>query len=264
MEPCKGLRQYTIASEAVRELYKLMRSKQDLQYNLTVRTVYNKLYNRMSIRDALASLQTFVDVSDPDINLPNIVHLYQTAEGIRSAGLPDWMQLVGLIHDLGKCIYLRGQTALGTSLDAQWGIVGDTFIVGEPLPSVLIYPEFNSLNPDSNLSIYIKHCGLDNCLVSFGHDEYMYQVLTQNPGCTIPLEGLYMIRYHSLYAWHTGGAYKHLESETDIKMKPSVKLFNSFDLYTKENKECTPEYLLELQNYYDILIKKYLPETLLF
>ena len=43
-----------------------------------------------------------VDESDPDLDLPNIVHAFQTAERIREEH-PDkeWFQLVGLIHDLG-------------------------------------------------------------------------------------------------------------------------------------------------------------------
>ena len=46
---------------------------------------------------------TLVDESDPDIDLPNIIHAFQTAEQIR-AKHPDkeWFQLTGLIHDLGK------------------------------------------------------------------------------------------------------------------------------------------------------------------
>ena len=47
-----------------------------------------------------------VDESDPDIDLPNSVHAFQTAERIR-AEHPDkeWFQLTGLIHDLGKVIF---------------------------------------------------------------------------------------------------------------------------------------------------------------
>ena len=44
-----------------------------------------------------------VDESDPDLDLPNIVHAFQTAERIREEH-PDqeWFHLVGLIHDLGE------------------------------------------------------------------------------------------------------------------------------------------------------------------
>ena len=46
--------------------------------------------------------------SDPDSSLPNKLHMLQTAEGLRRAGHPDWMQLMGLVHDLGKIMYLWG------------------------------------------------------------------------------------------------------------------------------------------------------------
>ena len=35
-----------------------------------------------------------VDASDPDADLPNRIHMLQTAEGLRKAGHPDWMQVV--------------------------------------------------------------------------------------------------------------------------------------------------------------------------
>ena len=44
-----------------------------------------------------------MDESDPDFALPNAIHAYQTAERIRRVHPDkDWMQLTGLIHDLGK------------------------------------------------------------------------------------------------------------------------------------------------------------------
>ena len=41
--------------------------------------------------------------------------------------------------------------------------------------------------------IYEPGCGLDNVLISWGHDEYLYRVLKHNK-CTIPDEGMAMIR----------------------------------------------------------------------
>jgi hypothetical protein len=43
---------------------------------------------RMKPWDAVELMETFVDVSDPDVELPQIVHMLQTAESIRNAGLP--------------------------------------------------------------------------------------------------------------------------------------------------------------------------------
>lgn len=56
-----------------------------------------------TIMDALESLNDLVDESDPDVDIPNIVHAFQTAERIREVyPNEDWFHLVGLIHDLGK------------------------------------------------------------------------------------------------------------------------------------------------------------------
>ena len=96
-----------------------------------------------------ARLENFVDISDPDISLPNYHHGIQTAEGIRADGHPEWLQLVGLIHDFGKILYLKGCDNDGTSESTQWGIVGDTFIVGCKIPNTIVYPEYNKLNQDN-------------------------------------------------------------------------------------------------------------------
>lgn len=53
-------------------------------------------------------LNTLVDDSDPDTDLSQLDHLIQTAEAIRRDGKPDWMQVVGLIHDLGKLLFVFG------------------------------------------------------------------------------------------------------------------------------------------------------------
>lgn len=56
-----------------------------------------------TIMDTLEKLNGLVDESDPDVDIPNIMHAFQTAEHIRK-DYPDqkWFQLTGLIHDLGK------------------------------------------------------------------------------------------------------------------------------------------------------------------
>ncbi len=55
--------------------------------------------------EALDKLNDLIDESDPDLDLPNIIHAFQTAERIRlDHPEDDWFQLVGLVHDLGKVI----------------------------------------------------------------------------------------------------------------------------------------------------------------
>lgn len=259
-------RDYQNADDAVKNHYLKLRSKQNLDYVKYMHQKYHQFNQKISIHHCFKSLDNFIDVSDPDINLPNLHHLLQTAEAIRKDGLPDWFQLVGLIHDLGKLIYLKGCDEDGTSSKEQWGIVGDTFVVGCPLPVNIVYSEFNKYNKDfdrydeesNKYGIYKKHCGLDNCYMSYGHDEYMYQVLKHNK-TKLPEEALYIIRYHSLYPWHKYNEYDILMDKKDRVYKKYVQEFNQYDLYSKENLEADVD---KLMKYYEPIIEKYIGHEL--
>lgn len=98
-------------------------------------------------------------------------------------------------------------------------------------------------------------------LLSWGHDEYMYRVLKNHKECRIPEEGLYCIRMHSLYPYHTGGDYQYLCNEKDHRMLPWIKEFNRFDLYTKSDE--LPD-IDALMPYYQSLCDKYLPGLIKF
>lgn len=138
----------------------------------------------MSVWEALEKLNTLIDESDPDTSVGQIEHLLQTAEAIRRDGKPDWMQLTGLIHDLGKLLCFFGA-------EGQWDVVGDTFVVGCKYPDSIIYPETFKENPDYHVpelqtecGIYQEGCGLDNVYLAFGHDEYIYSICKRQSKCT--------------------------------------------------------------------------------
>ena len=46
----------------------------------------------------------------------------------------------------------------------------------------------------------------------------MYLVLLNHKKCTLPEEGLAMVRYHSFYPWHTSGDYMYLCNDKDREM----------------------------------------------
>lgn len=94
----------------------------------------------MGIWDAMEMLNKLVDESDPDVRLTPLVvslppikhstdivalqtsvsqieHLLQTAEAMRRDNKPDWMQVTGLVHDLGKLLFMFGS-------EGQWDVVG--------------------------------------------------------------------------------------------------------------------------------------------
>jgi len=261
----KSFRIYDDSTEnAIRNHYRNLRKNQTFQYNIKMRQTHaRRIKTPMTIWEAFQHIEKFIDVSDPDINLPNLHHAFQVAEKIRKDGHPEWFQLTGLIHDLGKIMYLWGNDEEGTSIEHQWGICGDTFIVGCKIPKTVVFPEFNKLNPDvkcdvrnSKYGIYHNFkLGLNNCICSWGHDEYLYQVLNDSRNKhSLPPQSLYIIRYHSLYPWHNKGEYKQFENSDDIEMKDWVKLFNKYDLYTKENIEVDVD---KLKKYYDKLINNF-------
>jgi inositol oxygenase len=72
-----------------------------------------------------------------------------------------------------------------------------------------------------------------------------------------------MIRYHSAYPWHTGGAYRQFMNSHDHAMLPWILEFNKYDLYTKNdaglNDTSDGSNLENLWNYYEDIIAKYFP-----
>ena len=270
--PLKTLRAYEAAEGRVRALYREARRRQDAGFVARLRATYAPGGGRaMGVRAALEALDKLVDLSDPDATLPNSVHALQTAEALRRDGLPRWLQLVGLIHDLGKVLALhpRACDEDGTSAATQWALVGDTFVTGAPRPAALVYPEFNAEAPEEDrcddgpaTGRYAPGCGLDATLVSYGHDEYLYQVLrAAGEAVTLPAPAFAIVRYHSLYAWHTGGAYGALASREDEAMLGWITLFNRYDLYSKRDAVVDRAAVWE---YYEALAAEYLPAALPF
>ena len=113
--------------------------KQTVAFNIQARINFkSRRRARMGIWEAMEMLNTLVDESDPDVSfhvinsrctsltlcslapqtsLSQIEHLLQTAEAIRRDGKPEWMQVTGLVHDLGKLLFLFES-------EGQWDVVG--------------------------------------------------------------------------------------------------------------------------------------------
>ncbi len=235
-------RQYEEACDRVKNFYREQHSNQTVAYNLAARNRFfsaSRQRPELTIWEAIEKLNTLVDESDPDTSLSQIQHLLQSAEAIRRDGKPRWMQLTGLIHDLGK-LMLFFDGAQG-----QWDVVGDTFPVGCAFDERCIYPDTFSANPDSRDAvfstkngIYTPGCGMSNLMISWGHDEYLYLVVKNQS--TLPEEALAMIRYHSFYPWHKEGAYRQFMAEGDEKLLQAVKAFNPYDLYSKSDEVPPP------------------------
>jgi inositol oxygenase len=204
----------------------------------------------MTIADAMTYYNDIVDESDPDMeHEPQLMHAIQCAMGAKTSGLPEWAVVIGFIHDVGKLLVKLGLR--------QPFVVGDMWPVGcAPSPDI-VCSEFFAENPDSThpvygtkLGMYEEGCGLDNLVMSFGHDEYLYRVLldgVKDGGCSLPPEALHPVRYHSAYVIHTAGAYDYFLNDRDREWMPILWAFRDhIDLYTKHG---------EIEN-----LDRYLPE----
>jgi inositol oxygenase len=247
----------TPGRDSVREFYRLNHKYQTYEFVQEKRAEFLQFNKKeMTVWEAFDFLNQLVDDSDPDTDLDQFQHLLQTSEAIRADGHPDWMVLAGLFHDMGKVLCLFGEP--------QWAVVGDTFPVGCAWSGKIVYPEFFTDNSDHQIAdyrtrygVYSPGCGLRNVHLSWGHDEYVYHMMKDY----LPEPALYMLRYHSFYAQHREGAYDHLMDEHDHEMFKWVKLFNPYDLYSKNP---TPPDWTQLRPYYEDLVAKYLPAKLKF
>ncbi|MCC6493481.1 MAG: inositol oxygenase [Pirellulales bacterium] len=245
------------ARETVRRFYEENHRRQTYDFVVGKRAEFLQLNRReMGVFEACEYLNTLVDDSDPDIELDQLQHLLQTSEAIRADGHEDWFVLTGLLHDLGKVLCLYGEP--------QWAVVGDTFPVGCRYSERIVYHEYFAANPDASdpryntrLGVYEPNGGLRNVLMSWGHDEYLYHVMKGY----LPEPALYMIRYHSFYAWHREDQYDWLCDDHDREMLAWVRKFNPYDLYSK----CPqPPDWNRLRPYYAELVAKYLPAKIAF
>ena len=255
-KPREAFRDYRAeARPSVKEFYRLNHRHQTLEFVLAKKREYLPARRRqMGVWEAMEFLNTLVDDSDPDTDLSQIEHLMQTAEAIRRDGHPRWFVLVGLIHDLGKILCLFGEP--------QWAVVGDTFPVGCRFSEKIVFSELFGENPDranpdyqTECGIYERGCGLDRVHLSWGHDEYLYQVTKTY----LPEPAQYMIRYHSFYAAHREGEYGHLMNDRDREMFQWVRAFNPYDLYSKDASR--PD-VASLRPYYEELIAEFFPPVL--
>jgi len=255
-QPGHAYRDYAgTGRDGVRRFYAENHARQTLDFVLAKKSEYLPLRRRrMSVWDAVDALTTLVDDSDPDIELPQLEHALQTAEALRADGKPRWMVLAGFVHDLGKVLCLFGEP--------QWAVVGDTFPVGCAFSPKIVHADLFAANPDATrpeyatpLGIYREGCGLDALHLSWGHDEYLYQVLREH----LPEEALAIVRYHSFYAWHREGEYARFAAAGDARKLDAVRAFNSYDLYSKSPER--PDWPA-LRPYYEDLVAELLPDTL--
>ncbi|CAA6671648.1 unnamed protein product [Spirodela intermedia] len=240
---------------SVEEFYRLNHTHQTFDFVKRMREEYGKLDRvEMSVWECCELLNEFVDESDPDLDEPQIEHLLQTAEAIRK----DYPTRTGSTSPASSTVNL-GKVLLHPSFGQlpQWAVVGDTFPVGCAFDQSNVHykrqPEYST-----KLGVYAEGCGLNNVMMSWGHDDYMYLVAKKNK-TTLPSAGLFIIRYHSFYPLHKSGAYSFLMNEEDKENLKWLHVFNKYDLYSKSKVRIDVE---SVKPYYLSLIEKYFPAKL--
>jgi inositol oxygenase len=262
-KPKDKFRKY-LEKTSVSEFYRKNHEVQTYEYVQKIKSEVLPIgrFGEHNIFEILKYIDEIVDHSDPDNKKPQIIHALQTGEACKKF-YPDkdWFHLLGFIHDLGKVIAHPKMYNF-----PQWAVVGDTFPVGCAFNNQCVFPEYFQSNPDyfnekynTKFGIYEENIGFDNLSFSWGHDEYLYQVLKNNKN-KLPEEALYVIRYHSFYPWHQSGAYSYLASKKDEEYLKYLKDFQVCDLYSKKEEVFNVDDYLP---YYLGLIEKYFPSPIL-
>lgn len=148
-------RQFLDAEDRVKNFYATQHTLQTVAFNLKARNdFHSKTRARMGVWEAMEKLNTFIDECDPDTQESQMAHLLQTSEAMRKDGKPRWMQLVGLIHDLGKLLFFY-------DAQGQWDVVGDTFPVGCAFDDRIIFGTKSfEKNEDANHPLYSTKFGI--------------------------------------------------------------------------------------------------------
>jgi inositol oxygenase len=269
MKEEKDFRVYA-AEGGVFEHYKAMRQHQTLAFVERQEAKWGSFdKGRHTVREIFEVLKSYVDSSDPDTSHPNEEHMLQAAQAARESGAPRWQQFVCLVHDLGKFMFMHGTAEdgqVGRLEGPQWALGGDTWVVGCRIPDCAVLPQLNELNPDmahpvysTPHGVYEQGCGIAALKFAWGHDEYIYRWAVHNK-LPLPEAGLQMLRLHSCYPLHSGGAYRSFLAPGDEETLEAVRAFNKFDLYTKS--DARPDVEALWASYFDALVEEFAPGQL--
>ncbi|KAL7500918.1 hypothetical protein ACHAWT_008971 [Skeletonema menzelii] len=179
-------------------------------------------------------------VSSPSLRTLSVL----MAEAARDEGLPDWVQLVALFHELGEAVKKLDPNNTGKMADSiyDWTISTRSRVVGCATPGCATFSEFRHFNTDlldarysSDKGVYESNCGLDNVLLQWSGSEYMYHLLRHNH-TALPSEALAMVRYFLLGDWHEHHEYTSITNEYD---DDKLQWVSDFDrLRRKTRLEC--------------------------
>lgn len=225
------------------EHYRRFWSKQCVSYVMNMRQRYATLDRGMlTIKEAL-DLSKLLPADPFTVSLssasacrptPSLrALLFATAELARSTGHPDWVQFVALIHGLATVLkFIDFITDAESNSDFDWTISVDSAIVGCTFPETSTHSELHCFSPDSGdsryqsvVGRYKRHIGLENVLLSWTGNEYLYYMLKNNNDVVLPDDAYSLLKLYPLLEWHSNGFHSVLANEVDNDLKQSVKDF---------------------------------------
>jgi hypothetical protein len=260
--------------------YRQYWSIQSMQYVNCMKTRFIEPYStnpRLTIYEALAATRNIPLKPFRKRRAPAIAEIsvrtmcFAMAEAARAEDFPDWIQVIALIHELGRVASLfSDEIKEGRSLD--WTISCAARVVGIHPPNHCSFSTFRHLDPDTQRyndvhPIYRRHCGLRNTHLTWTGPEYLYHILQLN-NTRLCDEALSVLRLFPLRCWHAyKSEYTDILADDDEFIKPTVNEFDRLRrrvkriLYDNEESmeglfsDATCEKLWE--DYYSSLLGKY-------
>ncbi len=237
-------RNYCNKNSKIENTYKKMLENQNIKYVKNMKKIYLSNINRKyNIWYLINKLDEIIDESDPDSELPQIFHAYQTAESIKKRYFlnnsiennisikslfsdNEWNNLPekykekfdNTISDFYKniidwdwfpligFIHDLGKIMLLDEFGSlpQWSVVGDTFPVGSLLSSNFVFYDKEYHLSNEDLNNNIYQNYIGFDNVIFSWGHDEYLASILEANKTnFPKEAIYIIRYHSFYSWHT-------------------------------------------------------------
>ncbi|KAG7352877.1 myo-inositol oxygenase [Nitzschia inconspicua] len=226
----------TKESPSWRNHYRCLWSTQTVSFIKEMHRKYSDFDTcKLSILDALELARDLPadKYSGSDVSVRTLS--FAMAEMARNEGHPDWVQFVALVQTLGCLLKIHNPFAFGeTGKEFDWTITGaESRVVGSKAPDCCAYVEFRRLNPDEKdpqystyLGMYERNVGLENVLLNWSSNEYMYYMLKYNK-VSLPEDAFKILKFIPLVDWHSRKQYRHFSTTDDEKVRePVVDFYN--------------------------------------
>jgi inositol oxygenase len=246
---------------------KIMRKYQTAAFVKSQVAKYGALQHaRMSVAEACKAVMELTGDSERETSWV-VKYMLATAAAVKEDGHPDWLQLAVFLRALGLIFlcWTDDDDAVLRSISAQeWLAKNSTWVVGEPIPSSIEFPELNELNADhldgeKGGRRAVSQCGLEHVTLPWTPDEYLHRVLSRTK-TTLPAEALDVVRFWSFKTWYEQDHYEDLCAPQDLDSREWISSLGKVACVSEDAIQH-----ISVQDelpYYLQLADKYLPDTL--